>query len=302
MIEHPRIHRIADHLYLIKAPAKGRFPFCHGFLFKGDGQTLLIDAGLGSELTREIDRLCRIDTLVISHSHPDHMFGWHLLEDRTLLLPLQTPDMDTDLVRLGERYTGSRERGAHWAEIIGRPLGLRPFREPDGRFDDGHVFDLGSVRIEAIHAPGHLDDHYCFFDHGSGTLITTDIDFSGFGPWYGNPEGAIKPFQKSIRRLMGLPYRRVCSSHRLPHEGDATALFQRFLDGFDRQKENVLGCLGKEGKTLDEITAISPFYHNRFVDRVIQNTFEEQMVGKLLALLEEEGRVICRQGRFIPVE
>ncbi|MFZ5564617.1 MAG: MBL fold metallo-hydrolase [Thermodesulfobacteriota bacterium] len=302
MIEHPRVHRIADYFYLIKAPAKGRFPYCHGFLFQGNGQALLIDAGLGTELTKEIDRLCRIDTLVISHSHPDHIHGWHLLADRRLLLPLQTPDTGEDLMQLGLRYTGSGERAAHWVEVIGKPLGLRPFREPDGRFGDGHVFDLGSVRLEAIYAPGHLVDHYCFFDHGSGTLITTDIDFSGFGPWYGNPEGAIVPFQESIHRIMRLPYRRVCASHRLPHEGDATPLFQRFLDGFDRQKEAVLGSLGKEGKTLDEVTAASPFYHNRFIDRVIQNTFEEQMAGKLLALLEEEGRVARKGGRFVPVQ
>ncbi|WP_167320857.1 MBL fold metallo-hydrolase [Desulfosudis oleivorans] len=300
MTQHPRMLRIADHLYLVRAPAKGRFPFCHGFLFCGGGQTLMIDAGLGPELTQEIDRLCRIDILVISHSHPDHILNWHLLEDRTLLLPRQTPDSVTDLDRLGVRYTGTPERGAHWVNAIGRPLGLRPFRKPDGRFDNGHIFALGPARIEAIHAPGHLDDHYCFFDHGSGTLITTDIDFSGFGPWYGNPEGAIKPFQESIRRLMELPYRRVCASHRLPHEGDATQLFEGFLDGFERQKQTVFALLGKEGKTLEEMVAHSPFYKNRFPDRIIQHTFEEQMIAKLLALLEEEGRVIQDHGRFMP--
>ncbi len=296
-------YRLSDRLILVSPQSGGKFPFCNGFIFKGDNETILVDAGLDDALMRDTARRFRIDTLVISHSHPDHIHNWHMLSDRRLLVPAQMPDVVMqDLVSLGERYTGSRERGKHWADTIGRMLDIHPLREPDGRFGDGHVFDLGGVRVEAIHAPGHLDDHYCFFDLDSGALIVTDIDFSSFGPWYGNPECDITLFKQSIEKMMRLPYSRVCSSHSLPHEGDATHLFQKFLDGFKRHENRILDCLGQEGKTLEEIVAASPFYRNRFPDKVIQNAFEEQMAAKNLAVLMDEGRIARHGDRFVPVK
>lgn len=276
----------------------GRFPFCNGFVFKGK-ETILIDAGLGDELIQQVDQCLHIDTLVISHSHPDHIKSWHMLTDRTLFLPRETRDTVQDMETLGVQYTGDPGSGRQWVDHIGQPLGIVALREPDQRFGDGDVFDIGTARIQAIHTPGHYYDHYCFLDHVSGTLITTDIDFSSFGPWYGNPEGSIKAFKASVHKVMDLPCKRVCSSHRQPIEGDASMQFAAFLQAFERQKSEVLDCLG-QGKTLDEIIAFSPFYGNKFMNLAIQNVFERQMVLENLALLMEEGIVCEDKGRFIP--
>jgi len=192
------------------------------------------------------------------------------------------------------------ERGLHWAEVFRKEFGITSIRKPDGRFSGGDIFDNGTSRIEAIHSPGHLNDHYCFFEHNTGTLISTDIDFTTFGPWYGNPEGRIKLFKESIRRVMSLPYSRVCTSHKMPHEGDAASRFNAFLNAFDRQKDEVRDSLGS-GKTLDEITKDSPIYKNKFMDQVLQYAFEEHMVRENLEILIEEGSVIEEQGHYIPV-
>ncbi|MGB9500167.1 MAG: hypothetical protein ACKVE4_10580, partial [Dissulfuribacterales bacterium] len=139
------------------------------------------------------------------------------------------------------------------------------------------ILDFGSVKLEAIHAPGHLNDHYCFFDHISETLLTTDIDFSSFGPWYGNPECAIKPFIAGIHKIMTLPYQRVRSSHKPPIEGDATEAFHRFLDMFDRQRQLVLG-LCEQTVTLAQMVEASPFYSNKLKGTIIQDVFEKNMI------------------------
>lgn len=299
ILEDKQIQRIADNIYILHAPQRGQFPYCHGFFFTGE-ENILIDAGMDEDLIRRIDKEIGIDTLVISHSHPDHIRRWHVLGHRRLLLPAETPDSVYDLNLLGERFTGTGERGIRWADVIGKTLGLRPLREPDGRFSHGDIFDTGTARIEAIHAPGHLDDHYCFFEHKTGTLITTDIDFSSFGPWYGNPEGRIKPFRDSVRKIMSMQYSRVCTSHKLPHEGDATDRFNAYLASFDRQKQEVYDFLGT-GKTLHEIAEGSPFYKNKFMDTVIQYAFEEHMAAENLGILIEEGKVVEDGGVFVPV-
>lgn len=293
------LERICDNVYLISTPNKGQFPYCYSFLIAGN-ENILIDAGTDKDILRAIDHDTGIDVLVISHSHPDHIRSWDALSHRKLYLPAETPDTVYDLEKLGERYMGTRERGIHWVNTIARQLDIIPFREPDARFSHGTVFENGQTRIEAIYSPGHLDDHYCFFEHRSGTLITTDIDFTSFGPWYGNPEGKIKPFKESIETVMKMPYRRVCTSHKRPNEGDSTNWFRVFMDGFERQKNRILELLGQGGKTIDELVSISPFYNNRFMDKIIQNVFEENMSLKNLEILMEEKRVYEMNGRYIP--
>lgn len=280
------ISKICENIYLVEAPERGQFPYSHSFLFTGE-ENILLDAGTDEELIKRIDREIGIDTLVISHSHPDHIRRWSVLAHRKLLLPEETPDSVYDIESLGERYVGTRERGLHWVDAIGKRLGIEPLRRPDGRFGNGDMLDNGTCRIEAIHAPGHLDDHYCFFEHNSGTLFSTDIDFTGFGPWYGNPEGRIRPFIDSVKKVMNFRYRRVCTSHKAPYEGNATGRFEAFLAAFCRQKNEVLALLGS-GKTLEELVAISPFYRNRFFDIRIQNYFEEHMIAENLAILIDD--------------
>lgn len=299
-MQHPSITALSDHVFFVESPMKGRFPFCHGFVFKGD-ETLLVDAGIGETLMREVDRLFSIDTLLISHSHPDHIRSWHVYKDKKILLPKETPDAVKDLEALGAHYTGSGDGGRHWVDTIGKPLGIVPMREPDQRFTDGDVIDTGTARIEAIHAPGHYGDHYCFLDRVSGTLITTDIDFSTFGPWYGNPEGDLKLFKASVKKVMAFPYKRACSSHRPVVEGDATARFNAFLQAFDRQKEVFFDCLANGGKTLAGIIGISPIYNNKFMDLAVQQVFEGHMAKENLNLLIEEGRVVLENGMYHPV-
>ncbi|HPJ36685.1 MAG TPA: MBL fold metallo-hydrolase [Spirochaetota bacterium] len=293
------IEQVCENIYLVTAPQRGQFPYCHSFLFTGD-ENILLDAGTDENLVKEIDESIGIDTLLISHSHPDHIRRWSVLTHRRLLLPAETPDTVFNIEELGRRYVGTRERGLHWVEAIGKPLGIEALREPDGRFSNGEIIENGTCRIEAIHAPGHLDDHYCFFEHNTGTLFTTDIDFTSFGPWYGNPEGRIDPFIESVRRVMKIPYKRVCTSHKPVFEGDATGRFDAFLAAFYRQRNEVLLHIGV-GKTLRELVEISPFYRNRFFDIKIQQYFEEHMIEENLRALIHDEIIGEYQGRYFVI-
>jgi hydroxyacylglutathione hydrolase len=296
---HNRIIELAENFYLVTAPNQSRFPYCNTFLLTG-GQNVLIDAGIDPQTLIEIDRQIRIDALLISHSHPDHIASWHLLKDRHIAFPLETPEAVKDLHLLGRRFMGSEEKAAYWANKVVEWLDLRPLREPDRRFGDGEVFEIGDFKLEAILAPGHLDDHYVFFERKHGILLSSDMDFSSFGPFYGQPECDIERFKQSIRNVMALPYRLVCSSHKSPIIGDATLEFRKFLEGFEIHQDKI-AAVCRSPLSLDQIAAKSPLYHDRMPDKVLQRTFEEGMIKKCLPYLIRAGRLKQIGDRYVGV-
>ncbi len=293
------VTQLTSTLYRIEGPNRSKFPFCAGYLLI-DKAHVLIDAGIGEEKIKEIDREHPIDILVISHSHTDHILSWQTLSDRRILVPKETPQM-ADLAAMGRRFTGSADKGAYWAKVLGRPLGLQPLREPDGRFGNRSVIKMGASQLEAIHCPGHLADHYCFFDRTSGILLTTDIDFTAFGPWYGNAECDIGQFKKSVRRLMKFPAVRLCPSHKPPINENTEAALASFLRGFDRHREMILELCAPP-RSLQQMVALSPFYRNRLPDKVLQRIFEEPMIVKNLELLLREGVIEEKFGHYRRVD
>jgi glyoxylase-like metal-dependent hydrolase (beta-lactamase superfamily II) len=293
------VQPLASGIWLANGPANSRFPHCNGFVLQGD-RTVLIDAGIGEARIRAIDACRPIDTLIISHSHPDHILAWHALADRQLLLPAQTPDSVGDLTSLGQRFVEGRDDAAHWTRVAER-LGIRPLRQPEGRFNDGDTLDLGSMQVQAIHAPGHLDDHYCFLETASGTLLSIDIDFTGFGPWYGNPEGDIERFRDSVLKLRRVPFNRICSSHKAPiSRTDAPEAFDRYLAAFGRQRDLIFD-LCQPSSDLAALVRRSPFYRNRMPDATLQRIFETQMIRKNLLLLVRERRIVDVDGCYYPL-
>uniref|UniRef100_A0A7C4ETS2 MBL fold metallo-hydrolase n=1 Tax=Desulfomonile tiedjei TaxID=2358 RepID=A0A7C4ETS2_9BACT len=287
---------IEGNLFFVAGEGNGKFPACHGFLLKGR-ENVLIDAGMGLERLAELDRKHRIDVLIITHSHPDHIRHGFYLQDRRIMMPQETPESVSDLCALGERFMGTRKDGEEWASFVSEEFGVRALRLPDERFGDGDVLELGGCRLQAIHAPGHLLDHYCFLELNSGTLITTDIDLTAFGPWCGNPESDLELFKESVKRVMSVPHRRVCSSHKAPIEGPGLRWFQTFLQAFDRQKKLVLD-LCDVPMTLDQLARKSPFYRNTLKYRNVQFLFERQMIMKHLSALQREGLVRESNGLY----
>jgi hypothetical protein len=49
---------------------------------------------------------------------------------------------------------------------------------------------------------------------------------------------------------------------------------------------------------FEEITTVSPFFKGRMPDKVIQRTFEGNMIRKILALLVRDGLVEESEGCF----
>ncbi|MCB9489087.1 MAG: MBL fold metallo-hydrolase [Deltaproteobacteria bacterium] len=284
---------LIPHMFLVEGGNQGRLPYAHAFLVTGD-TTLLIDTGCGHETIRAIRREFPPDMVINTHAHPDHTSGNGLLEGLPLWVPEQRSETAGNLEKLGYRYS-DETIAPIWIEHTRRFFDYRE-STPTDTYGDGHVFECGEVKLRAIHAPGHNDDHYVFFEEQHGLLLSVDIDLTSFGPWYGNPESDIDLFKESVRRAIRLQPGIVASSHRSPERDDPVGALKHYLSLFERHERTILNLL-PEPKTLEEIADAKPFYRTHPRDARLLRYFETVKVLKTLEHLEARGRV-RREGKL----
>ena len=112
---------------------------------------VLIDAGTGvGDLT--LDKLARIDHILLSHSHLDHVLGVPLLADSVMRrrvggVPIQVHGLPATLQALRQHLFN----GAIWPDFTRLPTPERPILALQP-FNTGDVLQLGSRRIEVLPA------------------------------------------------------------------------------------------------------------------------------------------------------
>ena len=121
-------------------------------------------------------------------------------------------------------------------------------------FADGDVFDLGSVRVEAVHLPGHTRGH-SGFRISEEVFFLSDIDLTGFGPYYGDAWSDLDDFEESLRRVRHEEAAYYVTFHQ---KGviDGRETFLEMLDGFaaviERRHAAMLTFLS-EPRSLEEL-------------------------------------------------
>lgn len=289
----PRIdglREIVPGLGLLVTPGGGGFPHCNSFLVGRRGE-LLIDAGYGLD-AHVAGTGWRPERVAVSHSHPDHVASLAAFADAELWSPVQRADCFWRYEPLGRRF-GGEAYGSMWIELVAR-LGIEEV-SADSHFDDGHVFEAGSIRLHCLHAPGHVDDHYVFFEPHHGIALTSDIDLSRFGPWYGQPEGDPDLFLASIEMVAALEPRIVVSSHKGLMTDDIPLRLARFADVIRQRDERLLELLSTPSD-LDRLVDASPYFGQRPEPEPLFRFWESNMVRKHLGRLERRGAVASDDG------
>ncbi len=266
-------------LYLVPGEGEGRFPFGHSLLVEGEGRAL-IDAGAGIERLRRLRDHIPLDMVIASHSHPDHTAGDWLFDGLPLYAPAGAADTFGRIAPLSERFTKPGPLAATWRHYVSQHMGFRD-APPTHTYGEDVTFDFGRVRLVALHTPGHVVDHTCFFEPTHGVLLAFDIDLTSFGPWYGHRESDIGQFKASVRRAMDLQPRVVISSHKGIIRDEIPEGLARFLAVFDEREAKVRELLAA-GYSLEEMVALSPFYGGYPYAPELMRYWEEQMIRKHL--------------------
>jgi len=276
----------------------GKYPQGNSLLVRGTDETAIVDPSLGVIPRRA--RLPRVDRVLNSHCHEDHVAGNHLFPD----VPWHLHEADLPGIRSIEGFLGifgyEGPVGTDWARALVEQFHFTPRPDALG-FRDGDVFDLGGgVRVRAVHTPGHTRGHCAFWVEPEELLYLGDIDLSSFGPYYGDAWSDLEDFERSLARVRGIEARWYATFHHIGVlEGRAAFLerLDRFAAVIGRREERLLAYLA-EPHSLDEIAA------HRFVYRPedpvpFAEPVERRSMAQHLARLLRQGRVReVEPGRF----
>ena len=277
---------------LIVGEKRGRFPFSNSLLIKRSREKILVDLGLGYS---HLSVLEGIDAVIITHYHPDHisLIGWASPRAK-----IYAPVLDTvfsTLASLAKRFAPMVWE--KWVEMA-RAMGL-PEKLPETKPYDFSEEVLG---VQTLHLPGHLQSH-----HGvlvEDCLYGSDVDLTGFGPWYGNPEASLYQFLNDIVFLASLRPKRYCSSHK-EKVFEGREVYEELAKYATKPLENAL-------KMLDAIRAVGEASPRDLAGRGIVYPripqlyrdlylyFEESIIRKTLEYLEHAGLVERKTtGRYV---
>jgi len=135
----------------------------------------------------------RIRWIMCSHTHMDHASGVASLQ----------------------KATGAR------IAAMPRPSGLRS--DPEAEHDvslvldqavaDGDMVALGDCSLRAVFTPGHASNHVCFLLSETGMLFTGDHIMQGSTVVIWPPDGNMRAYLQSLRRLLSLQLSILAPGH-----------------------------------------------------------------------------------------
>jgi glyoxylase-like metal-dependent hydrolase (beta-lactamase superfamily II) len=265
--------KLTDRVTVLVGDNNGAYPAGNSVAVQGSGETVLIDPSI--TVVQRGGANCHIDAVLTSHSHEDHMAGNGLFTDARIhvhhadLPGVQSIDGLNDVYGLDADV---------WAEF--EPIVVNDFSyvgRPDAiGFADGHRFDLGGLTVEAVHLPGHTRGH-SGFRISDGVFFCSDIDLTGFGPYYGDAWSDLDQFEASLAKVRDEEAAFYVTFH---HKGiiEGRADFVNKVDAFSaviqRRHQEMLAYLA-EPHSIEEMVA-KRFVYRPTVEMTIADSVERR--------------------------
>jgi glyoxylase-like metal-dependent hydrolase (beta-lactamase superfamily II) len=155
-------------------------------------KAVLIDPGdEGERILREVKAVdAKLDAIWLTHAHIDHIGGIAAVL-REWPVPVHMHPLDQRLFDDGQ---------AHAADY-GVPFEQPP--APDRELAEGGIVQVGALRFDVMHLPGHAPGHVAF--HGYGALFSGDVLFAGSIGRTDLPFANPSHLEQSLARLATLP-------------------------------------------------------------------------------------------------
>jgi glyoxylase-like metal-dependent hydrolase (beta-lactamase superfamily II) len=175
----------------------------NAILFGLEGAGAAIDPSPGSapKLLAAAEKFgLRIEKILLTHTHWDHIADARLLKEKTGAL-LYVHPLDAKNIE----HPGSDKLPLFF------PI---PGVVPDHLLHEGENIGVGKLQLRVIHTPGHSPGSVCFYLAAHHLLFAGDTLFSGCMGRIDLPTGNAANMWKSLKKLASLPPEtRVVSGH-----------------------------------------------------------------------------------------
>jgi glyoxylase-like metal-dependent hydrolase (beta-lactamase superfamily II) len=183
----------------------------------------------------------RIRWILCSHTHLDHASSAATLKKAT----------GAKIAAMAKAGTGSPPPGGeHDVKLVlDQPLA------------DGDAVELDGFSLRAIHTPGHASNHLCFLLPETGMLFTGDHVMQGSTVVIGPPDGNMRAYLQSLRRLLELEIAVLAPGHGyLIHDPHAEA--ERLIEHRLRRESKVRQALLEAGGSAPLTTLLPRVYND----------------------------------------
>jgi len=290
--------RLTDEVTVLVGDENGSYPSGNSLVVSGSGETVIIDPSV--TVVANDGAGVPVDAVINSHGHEDHLAGNGLFAEARVHIHEADLLAARSLDGLMAVYGFDAE-----AEAEARATFVEEFHytdRPDATgFADGHVFDLGGAAVEAVHLPGHTRGHSGFRITG-GVFFLSDIDLTGFGPYYGDVWSDLDDFEASLRQVREEDASFYVTFH---HKGVIEGR-PRFLEMIDDylavipRRHAAMRDFLAEPRSLDEMAAHRFIYREHipasFADRVERRCallHVDRMLARGEAEATDDGRYVA---------
>lgn len=255
---------IAEGITRLELPARTLPPFTHinSYIVAHDKKAILIDPGFYEENSLEIIKQTmqdsRLESIVLTHTHPDHIEGISLVRKVYPAAPIYVHELE--LVKV------AHFQNVHALEM-NKPL------------------VVGRLELQLIFTSGHSPGHVSFYEPHSNLALVGDM-VAGFGSiWIGTPDGNMNDYFESLEKLKALSAVALAPGH-----GNVIHNVHQKLDEVKHHRlqrlEQVITTLTTKPLTLSELRLqIYPEIDERMT------TLAEQSLLALLEKLEQDSKV-----------
>jgi glyoxylase-like metal-dependent hydrolase (beta-lactamase superfamily II) len=264
--------RLTDAVSVLAGPGNGAYPSGNTLLVRGAGETIVIDPSV--TVVERGGVPAQVDAVVNSHSHEDHLAGNGLFPTARVHVHHADVPGVASLEGLMDVYGLDGEPREAFSRVVVDEFHYAPRPDVEG-FGDGHVFDLGGVTVESVHLPGHTRGHSGF--RMDGVFFLSDIDLTGFGPYYGDAWSDLEDFEASLRRVREEEADVYVTFHHrgvIESQDRFVALVDDFTAVIGRRHGSMLEFLA-EPRTLDDM-ALHRFVYRPHVQHVFADAVERR--------------------------
>ena len=164
---------------------------------------------------------------------------------------------------------------------------------PDRVLDDGDRLETDEFVIEAVQTPGHASNHVCYRHDASNWLFTGDHVIDGSTVVIDPPDGNMKQYIESLRRVRDLECAALAPGH-----GEIIPDPERAIDWIiehrlEREAKVAAALRANPGLTAREL--VPQVYKD--VDKKLYGWAERSLLAHLIKL-EEDGAANCADDRW----